>query len=241
MPFNIIHLDDDEAQLEFAKIFLERDEEIKITSTNSTSKALELLLSGDYDCIVSDYKMPNMNGIEFAKKVRETSDIPLVLYTGQGSEEVAEAAFAVGIDDYVRKENDPSHYQVLAKRIISVIEKRRGEEKYRTLFESMAQGVTFYDSNLKGISVNPAAERILGVTKAMIEDGLGVKYHKRPLVESIFSFLKDQYGLRVNNVRGLLNVSVYALLSVLCCVLNREAAENVGRPEKALSPTFFNT
>jgi hypothetical protein len=68
-----------------------------------------------------------------------------------------------------------------------------------------------------------------------------VRYHKRPLVESIFSFLKDQYGLRVNNVRGLLNVSVYALLSLLCCVLNREAAENVGRPDKALSLTFFNT
>jgi hypothetical protein len=44
----------------------------------------------------------------------------------------------------------------------------------------------------------------------------------------------------VNRVRGLLNASVYALLSVLCCVLNREAAENMGRPEKAVSPTFFN-
>jgi IS5 family transposase len=46
--------------------------------------------------------------------------------------------------------------------------------------------------------------------------GLVVEIHKRPLVESVFSFLKDQYGLRVINVRGLLNVSVYALLSVLC-------------------------
>ena len=66
-------------------------------------------------------------------------------------------------------------------------------------------------------------------------------YHRRPLVESAFSFLKDRYGLRVNNVRGLVNVGVYALLSVLCIVLNREAAENVGRPDKAVSPTFFNT
>ena len=71
--------------------------------------------------------------------------------------------------------------------------------------------------------------------------GLVVEYHKRPLVESVFSFLKDQYGLRVNNVRGLVNVGVYVLLSLLCGVLNREAAENLGRPEKALSPTFFNT
>jgi hypothetical protein len=44
----------------------------------------------------------------------------------------------------------------------------------------------------------------------------------------------------MNKVRGLVNVEVYSLLSVLCIVLNREAAENMGRPDKALSPTFFN-
>jgi hypothetical protein len=70
--------------------------------------------------------------------------------------------------------------------------------------------------------------------------GLVEEYHKRPLVESLFSFLKDQYGLRVNNVRRLAYVSVYALLSLLCHVLVREAAEGLGRPEKAVSPTFFN-
>ena len=66
------------------------------------------------------------------------------------------------------------------------------------------------------------------------------EYRKRPAVEASFAFMKTQFGLTVNRVRGLLNVGVYALLSVLCCVLNREAAENIGRPDKALSPTFFN-
>jgi hypothetical protein len=65
-------------------------------------------------------------------------------------------------------------------------------------------------------------------------------YRRRPAVEALFAFVKNQYGLTVNRVRGLLYVGVYALLSVLCLVLNREAAENVGRPDKALSPTFFN-
>ena len=65
-------------------------------------------------------------------------------------------------------------------------------------------------------------------------------YRRRPAVEALFAYVKNQYGLTVNKVRGLLNVSVYVLLSVLCLVLNREAAENLGRPDKALSPTFFN-
>ena len=71
------------------------------------------------------------------------------------------------------------------------------------------------------------------------EDLVGV-YRRRPAVEAMFAFVKNQYGLTVNRVRGLVNVGVYALLSVLCLVLNREAAENMGKPDKALSPTFFN-
>ena len=67
------------------------------------------------------------------------------------------------------------------------------------------------------------------------------KYHKRPHIEAVYSYLKTQYSLAVNKVRGLKNVASYALYSILCLVLNREAAENIGRPDKAVSPTYFNT
>jgi hypothetical protein len=107
----------------------------------------------------------------------------------------------------------------------------------RKIRELVEDSVIPYTSNQRGRDVLRVDRRFRTHGPA----GLVVEYHKRPLVESIFSFLKDQYGLRVNNVRGLLNVSVYVLLSLLCCVLNREAAENMGRPDKALSPTFFNT
>ena len=67
------------------------------------------------------------------------------------------------------------------------------------------------------------------------------EYHKRPHIEAVYSFLKTQYSLTVNKVRGLGNVASYALFSILCLVLNREAAENTGRYDKAVSPTYFNT
>jgi len=72
-------------------------------------------------------------------------------------------------------------------------------------------------------------------------DGQKEEYHKRPHIEAVYSFLKTQYSLAVNKVRGLGNVSSYALFSILCLVLNREAAENIGRSDKAVSPTYFNT
>jgi transposase len=67
------------------------------------------------------------------------------------------------------------------------------------------------------------------------------EYHKRPRIEAVYSFLKTQYSLAINKVRGVRNVASYALYSLLCLVLNREAAENIKRPDKAVSPTFFNT
>jgi hypothetical protein len=67
------------------------------------------------------------------------------------------------------------------------------------------------------------------------------EYHKRPHIEAVYSFLKTQYSLAANKVRGLANVASYALYSLLCLVLNREAAQNIKRPDKAISPTYFNT
>ena len=67
------------------------------------------------------------------------------------------------------------------------------------------------------------------------------EYHKRPHIEAVYSFLKTQYSLVINKARGLKNVASYALYSLLCLVLNREAAENIRRPDKAVSPTYFNT
>jgi len=67
------------------------------------------------------------------------------------------------------------------------------------------------------------------------------EYHKRPHIEAVYSFLKTQYSLAINKVRGIGNVTSYALYSLLCLVLNREAAENMGRLDKAVSPTYFNT
>jgi transposase len=67
------------------------------------------------------------------------------------------------------------------------------------------------------------------------------EYHKRPRIEAIYSFLKTQYSLAINKVRGIRNVMSYALYSILCLVLNREAAHNIRRPDKAVSPAYFNT
>jgi len=67
------------------------------------------------------------------------------------------------------------------------------------------------------------------------------QYHKRSAVEAVNSFLKTQFSAAINKVRGLKQVTTYALYSLLSLVLTREAAVKTGRPDKAVSPTYFNT
>jgi hypothetical protein len=55
------------------------------------------------------------------------------------------------------------------------------------------------------------------------------EYHKRPCMEAVYSFLKTQYSMAIKKVRGLRSVVSSALYSLLCLVLNREEAENLGR------------
>jgi len=146
----VLHVDDEHSPLEFTKSFVElSDSNIHMESVATTEAALRRLEEENFDCVVSDYQMPVLNGIEFARRIRGFSDVPIIIYTGRGSEEVAEAAFTVGIDDYIRKELNPSHYQVLARRIRSVVEERRGhdalirsEERYRTLIEQLPDPVS---------------------------------------------------------------------------------------------------
>ena len=106
--------------------------------------------------------MLSMNGIELAQKLREKSDVPFILYTGQGSEEVAEKAFNAGVDDYLRKEAEPTHYQVLAKRIRHTVEKHRTDELYKKVVEEGRDAIVILRDN-KIEFLNRSACRLIGV------------------------------------------------------------------------------
>jgi len=167
------------------------DEIFHIESVASPEKALRLLKSETYDCIVSDFQMSTMDGIELARRVRETSNIPFILYTGRGSEEVAEAAFAVGIDDYIRKEIDPSHYRVLTRRIRIAVEKHRAD---RALQRQLNEMQIILDSVPAIIFYKDKENRLVKINQALI-DSSGLSREElegRDLVE-IYPDLANDY------------------------------------------------
>jgi CheY-like chemotaxis protein len=125
-PIRVLHVDDEEDQLRFTKMFLEElDGEVTVDSVSDPEEAMRLQGRNDYDIVVSDYRMATMTGIELFHRVRERSDVPFILYTGRGGEEVAESAHRAGVDGYVKKEVEPSHYRALSQRIRQLVEGRR--------------------------------------------------------------------------------------------------------------------
>ncbi|QLG47389.1 response regulator [Natrinema halophilum] len=113
-------LTDDEPGLpETVAAYVEREyDEMEITTATSTSEAVNHLEEESFDCIVSDYKMPGISGLDFLKTVRESDGtIPFILFTAKGSEEVASQAITNGVSDYVTKSTDTAQFDELADRI----------------------------------------------------------------------------------------------------------------------------
>ena len=124
---HILHVDDDRDFAELTASFLKRDDDrFSIEIETHADTALDALTDRRFDCVISDYDMPNQNGIQFLEAVREDyPELPFILFTGKGSEAVASEAISAGVTDYLQKESGTEQYTVLANRIRNVVERAR--------------------------------------------------------------------------------------------------------------------
>lgn len=130
----VLCVDDDALSLDLAKAFLEDSGELKLETTTSGLEALNMMAAKRYDAIVSDYSMPEMDGLELLKRVRRRdADIPFILFTGRGREEVVIDACNAGITFYVRKGMDvKAQFFELDHKIKQAVGRRRAEDRIRT-------------------------------------------------------------------------------------------------------------
>jgi PAS domain S-box-containing protein len=127
---SILYVDDETDLLSLSKMFLERTGEFSVTTVESAIDALAILETKSFDAIVSDYQMPEKNGIELLADLRKKSpDIPFILFTGRGREEVAIQAFELGADFYLQKGGEPkAQFAELSHKIRQAIRRRKAEE-----------------------------------------------------------------------------------------------------------------
>jgi len=129
----VLHVDDDPAFVDLVARFLEdEDDRIAVETATNTVEGLAAVDEGGVDCVVSDYDMPGHNGIEFLEAVRaDHPDLPFILFTGKGGEEVASDAISAGVTDYLQKTPGTDQYAILANRIRNAVERTRAERERR--------------------------------------------------------------------------------------------------------------
>ncbi|MXR19714.1 hybrid sensor histidine kinase/response regulator [Halobacterium bonnevillei] len=125
----VLHVDDEPGFVDLTAELLQRaDARIEVVSETNATDALDRLETSAVDAVVSDYDMPGANGLELLDAVRDTHpDLPFILYTGKGSEEVASDAVSAGVTDYMQKERGTDQYAVLANRIANSVAQSRSQ------------------------------------------------------------------------------------------------------------------
>ncbi|MCG8653949.1 MAG: response regulator [Pirellulales bacterium] len=77
---------------------------IEFVEAGDGAEALQLFQPSQFDLIISDWRMPNMDGLEFAKNVRSVDgDVPILMITTQDQKQSVLAALRAGVTDYLIK------------------------------------------------------------------------------------------------------------------------------------------
>ena len=130
---SVLLVEDEPEVLELTRLFLERDTELTVDACLSVKEALKKLNHKIYNVIVSDYYMPEINGIQLLKTLKfQGIDTPLIIFTGKGGEEIAIEALNSGAAFYLQKSENPRfQFAKLRRMIYEAALKQRTEEVYR--------------------------------------------------------------------------------------------------------------
>ncbi|NHN48351.1 PAS domain-containing protein [Halostella sp. JP-L12] len=173
----VLYVDDDPSLLGLTKEFLEtRNDDFSVDTVRDPREALSRVEGDGYDAVVSDYQMPEMDGLELLDAVRNDlgSAIPFVVFTGKGREDVAMEALNLGADRYLQKGGDPSsQYGMLARCIEQEVGHYRTqqrlqerEENLRIILESIGEAVVATDADGVITRLNGVAEELTGWDRA---------------------------------------------------------------------------
>jgi PAS domain S-box-containing protein len=168
--FSILYVDDEPMLLELAKIFLEKTGNFRVDTVTSATEALSILARTSYDCIISDYQMPVMDGIVFLKTVRSKGNIgPFIIFTGKGREEVVIEALNSGADFYLQKGGDPkAQFVELAHKVRQAIQIRIAQKTMQDLVQGAPIPEFVIDSDHRVVFWNRALEEYTGIAASDI-------------------------------------------------------------------------
>ncbi|WP_020146273.1 EAL domain-containing protein [Thioalkalivibrio sp. ALJ15] len=207
-PLAVLYVEHNEFDIGLARRELaRRAPNIHLTVQRSAEAALEVLPTSPeeplaLDLLLVDYRLPAMDGLELARIVRHERglDLPVVLLTGQGTEDLAARALRMGVDDYVLKSEgylkglpavlDQVHVHARLRRERAAL--AASERRYREVIEQAGNVFFYLDQQGRWVFANPAWSEITGF---VLEQTLG-----RPLVDFVVEEDRGRVGELVREV-----------------------------------------
>lgn len=150
---------------------------VKATEVTTQAALDRALTDGGFDLVITDYELRWTDGLKILREVKRLwPNIPVVMFTGTGSEEIAVEAMKAGLDDYVIK--SPRHFSRLPAAALNALrqsrmrlQKAEAEASFARLFEVMPIGLFHMRPDGTILQVNPALATMLGFEHAADASG----------------------------------------------------------------------
>ena len=118
--FRLLCVDDEPGLARLVATYLERDDDLGCDTAVETDprEALRRVERESFDCVVSDYDMPGLTGVELLSAAREVEpELPFLLFSATGPDEIAAEMVRAGVSDYVSKHGGADGYTALLRRV----------------------------------------------------------------------------------------------------------------------------
>jgi len=189
-------VEDEPQAREVAEAYLERDG-LWVTAVGDGSKALEAFDSSTYDVVVLDLNLPGLPGEEVCRRIRNVSDVPIIMLTAKGSEEERIAGLDLGADDYLVKPFSPRE---LSARVRALLRRSRPEQepqRSRAEFGSLEIDLGGHRVWLDGVELElTASEYKLLATLSRFP---GRVYSRMELVEKVLGYDFEGYERAIDS------------------------------------------
>ncbi|MFA4859462.1 GAF domain-containing protein [Methanoregula sp.] len=167
---SVLYVDDDPVLLDIGKLYLEQSGTIQVEILDSASTALEKIRTTRYDAVVSDFQMPEMDGIAFLKAVRaEYPFLPFIIFSGKAREDIIIEALNNGADHYSQKGGDPRpQFTDLIHKIERSVERKQAQD---TIIHLSRLNAVLSSTNRAVLRIRNRTELLNEACRIAVEEG----------------------------------------------------------------------
>ena len=180
--------DDKNIQTLISNYFVKKEKNVfNIDLASDGQEGLEKAYENNYDCLLLDVMLPEVDGFEICREVRRDSDVPVIFITARTDENDILNGYALGCDDYVVK---PFPLPVLYQKVKALIKRSKGLVRSKVYFTG---SLSLNPNNGKVISQNEEVKltaREYGILKTLLENK-GVVISRERLVDIVWGYNND--------------------------------------------------